>query len=134
MTVRDHALANLLPVDVDEWRTHVRSHAPGGHGVLVGAILADLATAGAATVRLDEAAIRRLVQGAHVHPVGLRRILAKFVGAGLLVNIGPDRAGEWGVYALTMPTGRVRRLSPTAPRAVQPSTHRERFDRLATAV
>jgi hypothetical protein len=38
-----------------------------------------------------------------VHPVGLCRLLARFVAAGLLVNLFPGVGGRWGVYALALP-------------------------------
>ena len=96
-------LTQLRPADLVAWRNRVRTSAPGGHGVLVGLIIADLADPDTAILRCDDLDIHRIVLGAHVHPVGLRRLLAMFVAMGLLVEVRPPGRGDWGSYALALP-------------------------------
>jgi hypothetical protein len=98
-------------VDVAAWRAWARAHGRGARQTAVAMVLADLAEPlraahwSAIHLDLDEGAVRRLVNGAHVHPVGLRRILVGLVRDGLLTRIRPLADGEWGTYALAMPRG-----------------------------
>ena len=75
----------------------------GGHGVAIGLLLADLAEPRTGTIQVDPTVVRRLVEGGRMHPVGLRRLLTKFVAAGLLVSLFPGVGDRWGVYALALP-------------------------------
>lgn len=93
----------MTTVDIAAWRARVRVDAPGGHGVAIGLLLADLAEPRTGTIQVDPTVVRRLVEGGRVHPVGLRRLFAKFVAAGLLVSLFPGVGDRWGVYALALP-------------------------------
>jgi hypothetical protein len=93
----------MNPPLIAVWREYARANAPAGRGPLVAPILADLANPATGTVRLDDAAVHRIVEGARVLPVGLSRILEKFVTAGLLV---PSTAGS---YTLTFPLPHIHR-------------------------
>jgi hypothetical protein len=112
-------MSGLLAVDVAAWRAHARVSAGGGRTIAVAMLLADLAEPLAAAhwsaiqFDLKSSAVRRLVNGAHVHPVGLRRILAQLVRDGLLARIRPLSDEEWGTYALAMP--RASASTPAAP-------------------
>ncbi len=110
-----------MAIDLAAWRARVATDAPGAHGAFVGLILAELADPTTGTVALTDAAIRRLVEGAHVHPIGLRRLLAMFTGAGLLRWDGPT------LYTLTLPVPKPPPRAHVVPRRRRPRsalTHR----------
>jgi hypothetical protein len=102
-------LSRLRPEDLDAWRAWVRTYAAGGHAMAVGLIIAQLAEPETAMLRLHEANRRRLILGANVHPVGLRRILTLFVAIGLLVPVEPAADPGWRDLALALPGGPVAR-------------------------
>jgi hypothetical protein len=114
----------MTTVDIPSWRAAVRAGAPGGHGLAFGLLLADLAEPRTGTIQVDPTVVRRLVEGGRVHPVGLRRLFAKFVAAGLLVSLFPGVGDRWGVYALVLPQNRAYAPHRSVRSVVRPGRRR----------
>jgi hypothetical protein len=86
------------------WWAYVQARWPAGHLVQVARLLVEeLRSPHAMTVDLDARAVRRLLLGVHLRPPGLRRLLARLVDCGLLVQIRPGRRDHLGGYALVLP-------------------------------
>ncbi len=87
------------------WQARVRGRWPGPLVHQAARIIAeDLPRPTRRLVDLDPAAIRSLLRGLHLlRPPGLRQLLAKLTGTGLLICVQAGDRDHWGRYRLSLP-------------------------------
>jgi hypothetical protein len=86
------------------WQTRVTQYSRGGAAYLGARALAnDIRRPGTVVVDLDDEAVLRLLQVTRLRPPGLKRLLARLVGAGLLTPTLPGVDGRWGAYIFAAP-------------------------------